>query len=274
MGGAVAACLATALVLGLGANAAIGSRQRSGPGPAALRGDGAAGGAAHQAVVGAGPEPRHIRPATAGAGHRPTQPPPPPPLGTAAPEPEVLQNITAMKQLEEHLKKASVEEMEVASTTVLKLPAQNKTAADAEAEEEEKHEEHKVCKGGSRAACQCLLSCSVFGGEPDHCDVRERLAADRERNVMLHRLIDAALTDTHDACEGMRCIVDCARQLDCFDTKVEGDCKSFINRTSQDDCQLNCAAGSAAPPSNAALLQAMNEEEDVEYGHEPFHFKK
>jgi hypothetical protein len=142
----------------------------------------------------------------------------------------------------------------------------------------EEPEGRKACRGGSRAACNCLLQCSVFGGKADRCGARAGAAADQNRNMMLHRLIDAALTSTRDACEGMRCIVECARELHCFDNKVESDCNSFINRTSQSDCQLTCTAGSPTstlPSSDSMAVEAeVEEEEESDHGREPFLFKK
>lgn len=285
LGGAVAACLALALVLAIG-YAALGSRRRTSGGPEVLapeagptlqgQSQGSFRGLSEhpgQSVSSHGPseeqpEPEHS-PRTASASGSQTNASHAEPTRAAAASEEVVENLTAMKQLEEHLKEATLASTTVSFTTT--------TTSTMDAEEDSPKVVHKVCKGGSLAACKCLLVCNVFGGEPDHCSLNDSKNADRERNLMLHRLIDAALRNTHDACEGMRCIVDCARQLECFDSKVEGDCTSFTNRTSQDHCQLNCEKpGSTAEPSDGAVVQAMEEEEveQVRHGHESFHFRK
>merc|ERR1712050_603384 len=117
--------------------------------------------------------------------------------------------------------------------------------------------------GGSRAACKCLMSCTVFTGMPDRCEDDSGHDANQKRSTMLHKLIDAALTSVHDACDAMRCIVDCSRKLECFDRKVKGDCESLLARESQRDCLLNCDTGSY-PSSSIAVESAAEDAGDNE----------
>lgn len=287
--GVLAACGASALLLGVG-YIAIGTQSSKAP-PAFLGGAPAAGPAPAQnrSTQQAAPpaEPRHVVLVKDKA------------KPSANADLEVFKHDTDITKVEPQAPQEAVsqdalarlqdeDEPDHVATSTTGLVQETTTDTEAEKEEDltleklevkvEKPEVRKACRGGSRAACNCLLRCSVFGGEADRCGARTGAAADQNRNVMLHRLIDAALTSTRDACDGMRCIVDCARELQCFDSKVEEDCISFVNRTSQSDCQLTCTAGlPTLPSSDSTAVEAEAEEEDEEegdYGREPFLFKK
>jgi len=106
-----------------------------------------------------------------------------------------------------------------------------------------KHD-HLKCSGGAVAACQCLMACKVFGAQPSQCAGKKA--------HLLDSLIQKALSSPADACRGMQCIVRCARTLQCYDDRVQSDCRALASHfppvvssdSGEDDstCRYECDA--------------------------------
>mmetsp|Transcript_36405 Transcript_36405/g.79631 ORF Transcript_36405/g.79631 Transcript_36405/m.79631 type:complete len:146 (-) Transcript_36405:72-509(-) len=109
-------------------------------------------------------------------------------------------------------------------------------SARAEAEKVEAME----CSGGSLAACQCLLGCSVFGGNADLC------TDDDETTKVVEMSVKMAIDKEQNQCEGMTCVTDCARKLNCFDKAVQEHCANV--KKLDKACNVDCsgAQGSGA----------------------------
>jgi len=104
------------------------------------------------------------------------------------------------------------------------------------------HAGHKGCRGGPSAACECLLSCPVFGGRPEQC-----VGEDSDKSKLVDRRIQGAMGGVEDACASMQCMVACARQLDCYDAAVEKACRYLTSKADEDHCPVDCSSeGSAA----------------------------
>mmetsp|Transcript_125831 Transcript_125831/g.367730 ORF Transcript_125831/g.367730 Transcript_125831/m.367730 type:complete len:217 (+) Transcript_125831:74-724(+) len=101
---------------------------------------------------------------------------------------------------------------------------------------------HQQCSGGPAAACECMLKCEVFGGNVSHCGGHDHNAT-RE---LVDQLIQRTMLSHKTMCEGMRCIKECAKELDCLDEKVMKDChvvqKSYEDAKFEADapCDLQC----------------------------------
>merc|ERR1712060_391415 len=95
----------------------------------------------------------------------------------------------------------------------------------------------KACKGGPQDAYRCLLTCGVFGAQPRKCETHNGDA----RENLLNGILMRAMESHHDACDGMRCIVDCAKELDCFDGEVKAYC-SRLSRgpAGHGHCDVHC----------------------------------
>merc|ERR1712039_349347 len=79
------------------------------------------------------------------------------------------------------------------------------------------HSEATECKGGKKAACHCLLGCNVYGHDPGKCD------GVQDVNTVVSNAVSAAL-DNKTQCDGIECVVHCAKKLECLDEKVWGKC--------------------------------------------------
>merc|ERR1719436_750474 len=88
------------------------------------------------------------------------------------------------------------------------------------------------CMGGSPAACECLLACPVFGGNPGNCSKAE------DKTKVVDRAVQASLRIRGTECDGMKCIMNCARSLGCLDTTVKSRCVNV--KEDRQDCDVNC----------------------------------
>lgn len=102
--------------------------------------------------------------------------------------------------------------------------------------------DHKTCKGHSRAACVCILTCEVFGKRPDLCGGKNH----SRKKELVDNLIQKSMRDHRDMCDGMRCIKRCAEQLGCLDEKVRQDCRlveehyEAHRRLPEPECNIGC----------------------------------
>lgn len=89
-------------------------------------------------------------------------------------------------------------------------------------------------------ACRCMLRCKVFGGHPDRCDEE----GDDRQSVkkVVSKYMERILANPHDTCEGMHCIVECARNLKRLDAKVQADCLAMNRSDTMENCHLHCDA--------------------------------
>merc|ERR1719362_1388879 len=101
------------------------------------------------------------------------------------------------------------------------------------------------CRGGSLAACSCLLQCEVFGGEAWRCEQEEDAVAEADAAVQ------SALKQRNPKteCDAMGCVVSCAKRLGCLGETVRRRCER--NQIENADCDVDCNAAprAAAPPS-------------------------
>jgi hypothetical protein len=124
---------------------------------------------------------------------------------------------------------------------------------DAVEEQEEALGQRDHCRRGSRDACRCILACDpIFGDDVDRCEGPVGHEEDQRRREMLNRLIGETLRSTEDVCSAMTCVVQCARQLHCYDRKVEEDCEKMLQRTGEQHCGLRCSSESDEPSSSGA----------------------
>uniref|UniRef100_A0A7S2KYE0 Uncharacterized protein n=1 Tax=Zooxanthella nutricula TaxID=1333877 RepID=A0A7S2KYE0_9DINO len=98
------------------------------------------------------------------------------------------------------------------------------------------HAHDAKCKGGPLVVCQCLLKCSIFADRSDMCS-SEHGESDKTRSLV-HALMAETIERQEDACEGMACIMRCARDLRCADERVRNSCR--IVRSLQMDHQATC----------------------------------
>jgi len=162
---------------------------------------------------------------------------------TAAPEPA--------RRHEEH-KHHRVHDRETELEEEEEVPHHNKSHHNESHHNESHHNEsrhnrthdhdHKTCKGGPAAACSCILSCDVFGANPEACDGHNST----DKRLMVDKLIQKSMQDHHDMCNGMRCIKKCAELLGCLDEKVRDDCAlveknyELHRRLPEPGCDLRC----------------------------------
>lgn len=110
--------------------------------------------------------------------------------------------------------------------------------------EEQSDHDHKHCSGGPYAACECMLKCEVFGGNISKCNGHSH----NETRELVDNLILKTMLSHENMCQGMRCIKECAKQLDCLDAKVVNDCeivqKNYAENKfdSDPDCDLQCSS--------------------------------
>mmetsp|Transcript_115276 Transcript_115276/g.229701 ORF Transcript_115276/g.229701 Transcript_115276/m.229701 type:complete len:154 (+) Transcript_115276:81-542(+) len=103
------------------------------------------------------------------------------------------------------------------------------------------HPPHKAtCRGGKVAACRCMLSCEVFGGEESAAQCGTLPKADK----VVHHAIQKALNSrgpddgTITECDGIKCIVACAKRQGCLSHLIKGKCLTI----QRDDatCDVDC----------------------------------
>lgn len=123
---------------------------------------------------------------------------------------------------------------------------QNLTGHNETKKNETEHDDHKHthCHGGPEAACECMLTCKVFGSDSSRC------MSHRHNHTETRRIVDDLIAQTmmshKSMCDGMRCVKECAKFLGCLDRKVMEDCRIVKknyddNKLESDpDCDLSC----------------------------------
>mmetsp|Transcript_34305 Transcript_34305/g.98673 ORF Transcript_34305/g.98673 Transcript_34305/m.98673 type:complete len:261 (+) Transcript_34305:60-842(+) len=121
----------------------------------------------------------------------------------------------------------------------------NATEEEHNTTKKEHGHKHKQCKGGPQAACECMLKCEVFGASPSECHSgHERNHS--ETRARVDGLISRTMLSHRNMCDGMRCVKDCAKELECLDEQVTKDCsivkKNYADNKmdSDPDCDLSC----------------------------------
>jgi len=126
---------------------------------------------------------------------------------------------------------------------------------------------HKAtCRGGKVAACHCMLSCEVFGGQENAVQCGElppeadhtwkqliglsgrkeyaTKAADLESTVeVVNNAIQKALNSrgpdgTMTECDGIKCIVRCAKRQGCLSHVIKGKCLTI--KRDDSTCNVDC----------------------------------
>eukprot|EP00438_Fugacium_kawagutii_P033731 Skav220011 [mRNA] locus=scaffold947:276850:280910:+ [translate_table: standard] len=97
------------------------------------------------------------------------------------------------------------------------------------------------CAGGPEAVCKCLLGCDVFGGSGTQC-----LKTDNHL-VLVDQAVREAMKEDGSNCDGMKCVVACAKKLGCLDPNVESRCLTVRHANEQCDVKCNHAWRKAAP---------------------------
>lgn len=92
--------------------------------------------------------------------------------------------------------------------------------------------QERHCEGGTAAECQCLLSCPIFGSNPAKCNSN----MDKSQVIQEAVLAAAELVDTE--CDSMKCIMACAKQLQCPLEAVSHKC-GHVKR-SRSTCDVDC----------------------------------
>merc|ERR1719230_332930 len=100
------------------------------------------------------------------------------------------------------------------------------------------------CLGGSPAACECLLACPVFGGNAGNCSKSE------DKTKIVDTAVQASLKIQGTECDGMKCIMSCARSLGCLDTTVKSRCVNV--KEDRQECDVNCE-DSGAPRQGGSV---------------------
>mmetsp|Transcript_57127 Transcript_57127/g.114498 ORF Transcript_57127/g.114498 Transcript_57127/m.114498 type:complete len:149 (-) Transcript_57127:319-765(-) len=107
------------------------------------------------------------------------------------------------------------------------------------------------CEGGPVASCKCLLGCEVFGAQPEKCEAGGD-GSEVDVNKIVHDVVHKSLQSHFVAkpdCAGIKCIVGCAKQLDCLDQAVQGQCENV--KEVEADCAVDC---SGSPRGASPLL--------------------
>mmetsp|Transcript_13552 Transcript_13552/g.31878 ORF Transcript_13552/g.31878 Transcript_13552/m.31878 type:complete len:151 (-) Transcript_13552:156-608(-) len=102
------------------------------------------------------------------------------------------------------------------------------------------HTQAHPCNGGPVASCRCILSCQVFGAQPQLCNAK---ATPDQIDVAVNTQVEASLKKTPEdgtdpECEGITCIARCAKSLGCLDHDVEGKCYNV--KENKEGCHVDC----------------------------------
>mmetsp|Transcript_58971 Transcript_58971/g.175446 ORF Transcript_58971/g.175446 Transcript_58971/m.175446 type:complete len:168 (-) Transcript_58971:70-573(-) len=108
-----------------------------------------------------------------------------------------------------------------------------------------------TCLGSEKAACSCLLSCDVFGGDDSQCH------GDRDPDTVVDEVVRLSLNDTGTECDGIGCVVACSKELGCLDHQIKEKCRNLKQEFPK--CKADCNAGQrgASPSTSCALLLAL-----------------
>eukprot|EP00411_Alexandrium_monilatum_P016714 CAMPEP_0175236684 /NCGR_PEP_ID=MMETSP0093-20121207/28128_1 /TAXON_ID=311494 /ORGANISM="Alexandrium monilatum, Strain CCMP3105" /LENGTH=140 /DNA_ID=CAMNT_0016530633 /DNA_START=54 /DNA_END=474 /DNA_ORIENTATION=+ len=102
------------------------------------------------------------------------------------------------------------------------------------------------CEGGEEAACHCLLRCQVFGADPGKCDISQ------DQTAVVDAAVQKALKKPGNECDGMGCVVACAKDLGCLDEGIKRRCERVKEDNPQ--CQDNCSGSLPSAGSGAVAL--------------------
>jgi len=94
------------------------------------------------------------------------------------------------------------------------------------------------CSRDQWAECNCLLSCKVFGGSTAKCS-----GSEAEVLTQVDEVVAAALSKKEARCEGIKCVMDCSRNLGCVDDEIVGRCLNVVQQ--EDDCDMHCDGNAA-----------------------------
>mmetsp|Transcript_40648 Transcript_40648/g.73454 ORF Transcript_40648/g.73454 Transcript_40648/m.73454 type:complete len:145 (+) Transcript_40648:59-493(+) len=90
----------------------------------------------------------------------------------------------------------------------------------------------QTCSGGVQGTCDCLLSCKIFGGDSSQCSQDDPLAAVNASMQRWHK-------QTTKQCDAMKCIVDCAKQQQCFQPSLQERCADV--KKAEEECDVECS---------------------------------
>lgn len=90
--------------------------------------------------------------------------------------------------------------------------------------------ENPACDGDAQDGCSCLLGCDVFGGDDAPCDSTEM---EVEVNNAVKRSIDRM-------CDGMKCVVHCAKKMNCLGDVIKERCAGIKEQDLK--CDVDCDA--------------------------------
>mmetsp|Transcript_76 Transcript_76/g.250 ORF Transcript_76/g.250 Transcript_76/m.250 type:complete len:152 (-) Transcript_76:90-545(-) len=114
-----------------------------------------------------------------------------------------------------------------------------------------------LCNRDASATCRCLLSCSVFGGKTGDCGGTE----DQVLNAVDEAILGVGATSEKDRCAGIKCIMQCSKQMNCIDDEITGRCLN-VQQSLKKKCEVTCneslahGIGAGAGLLLAALLGA------------------
>merc|ERR1719343_163047 len=89
------------------------------------------------------------------------------------------------------------------------------------------------CVGGNPQACDCLLTCKVFGGDSSQCSTTGDIKALIDGNLK------NAMQEAGNECPGMQCLVSCAAKQQCLDDTVKKECMAVV-QASNERCKIDC----------------------------------
>mmetsp|Transcript_115943 Transcript_115943/g.368724 ORF Transcript_115943/g.368724 Transcript_115943/m.368724 type:complete len:150 (-) Transcript_115943:275-724(-) len=112
-----------------------------------------------------------------------------------------------------------------------------------------------LCNRDASATCRCLLACSVFGGHTGDCGGTEAQVLD-----VVDKAILGNSASEKDRCAGIKCVMQCSKQMNCIDDEITGRCLNV--QQSLKKCDVTCneslahGIGAGAGLLLAALLGA------------------
>lgn len=97
-----------------------------------------------------------------------------------------------------------------------------------------------------------MLSCAVFGNQPNRCQRGQVVGG--HVNTLVDEVLNVALSKESDSvCEGLDCVVSCAKLLGCLDHEFMGKCLNL--KESKENCAVDCST--AKPSASSAWAIAL-----------------